>query len=381
MLSYNTHFLKLLIIYRTERLAIKVLESCKNRKMNFVEKLYKKNKVSCYALAFLVFLYVVAIFADFIAPYPYDVQFRQFPYHPPTPLHFFDKNGKFHLIPFVYGHKLVDPVSRTYETDYSRTYKLKFFVKGHPHYFLGIFKTNLHLFGVEKGGHIFLLGTDKLGRDIFSRLIYGTRVTLTVGLVGTIISFFIGTIVGAISGYFGGRTDAVIMRIVEVLMAFPSFYLMLALRSVFPIDMPSYLVFLAIVGILSFIGWAGFSRVIRSMVLSLREQDYVRYAKVLGASSFYIIRKHIIPFTYSYLITSATLSIPGYILGESALSLIGLGVQEPFPSWGNMLAEGSNVYILSSHPWLLAPGVAISAVIIAFNLLGDGLRDYFDIRV
>ena len=340
-----------------------------------------KSRVTTYSLFFIAFLYFGALFADFISPYPYDVQFRHYPYHPPTPIHFFDEKGNFHIVPFVYGHKLVDPVRKLYTVDFSKKYRIKLFVRGYPHYLFGFIKTDLHLFGVEKGGHIFLLGTDRLGRDVFSRLLYGARISLTVGLVGVAISFFLGTIVGGISGYYGGLTDTVIMRLVEILMAFPAFYLMLALRSMFPISMPSTLVFLVIVAILSLIGWAGLSRVIRGMVLSIREQDYVKAAKVLGGSDLYVIVKHVIPNTFSYVIIAATLSVPAYILGEAALSLIGLGVQEPFPSWGNMLSEASNVYVLSNYPWILAPGLAISLVVIAFNLLGDGLRDYFDVKL
>lgn len=337
----------------------------------------RKNRLAFLSLHILLMMYILAIFADFISPYPYDVQHRDTPYHPPTQIHFFDQEGKFHLRPFVYGYKMVDPINKLYEIDYSKKYSIYFFIDGEPHYLLGLFKTEIHLFGVKEG-KIFLLGADSLGRDILSRILYGARISLSIGLIGVLLSFTVGTIVGGISGYFGGRIDNFIMRVSEILMSFPSFYLMLALRAVFPIDLSSTQVFFMIVVILSFIGWAGLARIVRGMVLSIREMDYVLAAKSYGASSFRIITRHIIPNTYSYLLIAATLSVPGYILGESALSLLGLGIQEPYASWGNMLASATSYTAVSSYPWILAPGVAIFITILAFNLLGDALRDALD---
>ncbi|WP_456400141.1 ABC transporter permease [Persephonella sp.] len=338
----------------------------------------KKNKTAYVSLYILGILYFLAIFADFIAPYPYDIQHRDTPYHPPTQIHFFDKDGNFHLRPFVYGYKLVDPVFKKYKIDYSKKYHLKFFTDGHKHYLLGFIPTTKHLFGVEEGGKIFLLGADHLGRDIFSRLLYGGRVSLSIGLVGVLLSFTIGAVIGGISGYFGGKIDNILMRLSEIVMSFPGFYLMLALRAVFPITLSSVQVYFLIVVILSFIGWAGLARVIRGMVLSIREQEFVIAAKAYGASSLRIIIRHIIPNTFSYLLIAATLSIPGYILGESALSLLGLGIQEPYASWGNMLSAARSISAISSYPWILAPGIAIFITILSFNLLGDALRDALD---
>ncbi len=338
----------------------------------------KKNRLAYISLHILGILYFTAIFADFIAPYPYDIQHRDTPYHPPTQIHFFDSKGNFHLRPFVYGYELVDPVFKKYKINYEKKYYIKFFVDGHKHYLLGIIPTNKHLFGVEEGGKIFLLGGDHLGRDIFSRLLYGGRVSLSIGLVGVLLSFTIGAVVGGISGYFGGKIDNILMRISEIVMSFPGFYLMLALRAVFPITLSSVQVYFLIVVILSFIGWAGLARVIRGMVLSIREQEFVTAAKSYGATSIRIILRHIIPNTFSYLLIAATLSIPGYILGESALSLLGLGIQEPYASWGNMLSSARSISAISSYPWILAPGIAIFITILAFNLLGDALRDALD---
>lgn len=345
--------------------------------MKEVFKYIKKNKFAYISLYILGIFYFLALFADFIAPYPYDIQHRDTPYHPPTQIHFFDEKGNFHLRPFVYKYDFVEPVFKSYKVNYDVKYPVEFFVRGHEHYLLGFIKTDLHLFGVKEG-KIFLLGADNLGRDIFSRMLYASRISLSIGIIGVLLSFTIGAVIGGVAGYFGGKVDNILMRLSEIVMSFPGFYLMLALRAVFPITLSSVEVFLLIVVILSFVGWAGLARVVRGMVLSIREQEYVLAAKSYGASSFRIIAKHILPNTFSYLLIAATLSIPGYILGESALSLLGLGIQEPYASWGNMLSSARSITAISSYPWILAPGVAIFLTILAFNLLGDALRDALD---
>jgi peptide/nickel transport system permease protein len=310
----------------------------------------------------VIFIFVLfALLADFIAPYPYALQNRQAPYHPPTRVHFF-KDGK-PTLPYVHEYGLKDPLFKVYEKK-NTTCKLEFFRRT---------SYGFKLLSVAEPCHLYLLGTDKLGRDIFSRLVYGARVSLTIGLVGVLTTFILGSVVGGISGLLGGRVDSLLMRLVEVLLSIPTFYLMLSLRSVFPLNMGSFELFLAIVFILSFVGWAGLARVVRGMVLSLREKEFVYAARIYGAGTFRILFKHILPNTYYYLIVSATLSFPGFILGESALSLLGLGVSEPVPSWGNMLSEARNIPLISAYPWLLTPGVALFLVVFAFNLLGDQL--------
>lgn len=329
----------------------------------------------------LIILYLGAIFADFLSPYPYDMAVKEKSYHPPVRVHFLDKKGKFHLLPFVYNYQLkIDPLTRkkVYLPDTSKIYPVKFFFRGKPHRILGLFPTRLRLFGVDPPAHIFLLGSDVYGRDIFSRLLYGSRVSLSIGLVGVLITFSLGLLVGGVAGYFGGVVDSLVMRICELIMMLPGFYLLLALRAAFPPGLSSIQVYFLIVLILSFIGWAGLARVIRGIVLSISQQEFVLAAKALGVSTPRLIFKHILPNTFSYSIVAATLAIPSYILGESALSLLGLGIQEPQASWGNMLSEAMNIGSLTAHPWILVPGAFIFLAVLSFNFLGDGLRDLLD---
>lgn len=315
-----------------------------------------------FPLTIIGFFLFLALFADTLAPYPYSLQNRKAPFHPPTRIHIF-KDGEL-TFPYVHPYRMKDPLFKVYEEDRNVVCRLRLFRKTEHGY---------RLLSVEEPCHLYLLGTDKLGRDILSRLIYGSRVSLTIGLVGVSITFLLGSLIGGLSGYFGGRIDTAIMRLVEVLLAIPTFYLMLSLRSVFPLTMESFQVFLMVIFILSFLGWAGLARVVRGMVLSIREKEFVQSARTYGAGTLRILRVHILPNTYYYLIVSATLSFPGYILAEASLSFLGLGIQEPFPSWGNMLSDARNVNLVLAHPWILSPGVALFLLVIAFNLLGDNL--------
>jgi len=329
----------------------------------------------------LLLFYLLAIVAPFVAPYTEEEMDRRRYFHPPHSLHLVDRQGSFHLRPFVRETRLANPQQFRYEDIETAERPLRFFVRGASYTMLGLVSSNLHLFGVDNGSRVYLLGTDSFGRDEFSRLLYGGQVSLTVGLVGILISFSLGLLLGGISGYVGGATDSVIMRSTELLLSIPSLYLIIALRAVFPIDLPSQQVYLGIVAILAFIGWAGLARVIRGLVLSIRRNEYVTAAEALGVSRFRIITRHILPNTWSFVIVAATISVPGYILGEVVLSFLGVGVQEPAASWGNMLNQARSLRALTSFPWLLyVPGVAIFLTVMAFNFLGDGLRDALDPR-
>lgn len=328
----------------------------------------------------LLVMYALAIVAPFVAPYSEEEMDRQRYFHPPQSLRWVGQQG-FGLRPFVNGTRLGSQGTFAYEDEPGAEQPLRFFVRGSEYSLLGLVRSNVHLFGVDAPGRIYLLGTDSFGRDVFSRLLYGAQVSLTVGLVGIVISFSLGLALGGVSGYFGGATDSVIMRVTELLLSIPSLYLIIALRGVIPIDLPSQQVYLGIVAILAFIGWAGVARVIRGLVLSLRRNEFVLAAEALGFSRARIIVRHILPNTMSFVIVAATVAVPGYILGEVVLSFLGVGVQEPSASWGNMLNQARSIRALTSFPWLLyAPGLAIFVTVMAFNFLGDGLRDALDPR-
>ena len=340
----------------------------------------RKSPVAIWGGVVLGFFYACALFAPFLAPYPQEEMDRQRYFHPPQRLHWIDSNGRFHVWPFVRDTRLADPGAFRYEEG-TRGVPLKLFVSGAPYKLFGLIPTRRHLYGVEAPSRVYLLGTDSMGRDVLSRLLYGSQISLTVGLVGIAISFTLGLLLGGISGYFGGAVDTVIMRSTELLLTIPGLYLIIALRAVFPIDLPSQQVYLGIVAILAFIGWAGLARVIRGLVLSIKRNEFVLAAEALGMSRLRIIGRHILPNTMSFVIVAATVSVPGYILGEVVLSFLGVGVQEPSASWGNMLNQARGVLALTSFPWLLfVPGTAIFLTVMAFNFLGDGLRDALDPR-
>ena len=339
---------------------------------------FRSNRPAVACVGLLVLLYATAVFAGFLSPYSFKTEDRLYSYAPPTPVRILDEDGL--TRPFVYGMELTFDKNhqRVYRIDKAKKYPVRLFTKGDEYKFLGLIPARWHLFGVDAPGKLYLLGADSRGRDLFSRILYGARVSLSIGLIGVAISFTIGLIVGGIAGYYGGRVDNVLMRVVEMMMMVPGFYLLLALRAAVPDDFNSLQVYFAIVVILSFIGWASLARIIRGMCLSLREREYVLAAKAIGIPDLKIILRHVLPHTLSYSIFAIMLSIPGYILGESALSLIGLGIQDPFASWGNLLSDAMSIVRIQFAPWILWPAFFIFLTVICFNIVGDALRDALD---
>lgn len=339
-----------------------------------------KDKFARTALIILGILYTALFFADFIAPYTKDFSDRTMAYVPPSKIFTIDENGKFSK-PYTYNYSREfddADLKIVYKLDRSKKHYIRFFAQGQPYKFLGIIPMKRHLFTTDSDGRIFLLGTDINGRDVFSRLLFGGRISMTIGFLALFVLFPIGLLYGGIAGYFGGKTDIIMMRFAEAVMSVPSFYLLIILASILPSGMTSIQRFMLIVVILALIGWAGFARVVRGMVLSLKNQEFVQAAKSIGASNLRIIIKHILPQTTSFVIVAMTLSVPSYILSESGLSFLGLGIQQPDASWGNMLKEAQEYTNIIYRPWLLTPGFLIFIAVLAFNLIGDTIRDVLD---
>ncbi len=339
-----------------------------------------KDKFAKAAIILLGVIYFALFFADFIAPYTKDFSDRTMAYVPPSKIFTIDEHGKLSR-PYTYNYIREfdkENLEIKYTLDRSQKHYVKFFSKGQPYKFLGLIPMKRHFFTTDKNGRLYLLGTDINGRDVFSRLLFGGRISMTIGFLALFVLFPIGLLYGGISGYFGGKVDSVMMRFAEAIMSIPSFYLLIILASILPSGMTSTQRFLLIVIILALIGWAGFARVVRGMVLSIKNQEYIQAAKSIGASKMRIITKHILPQTTSFVIVAMTLSIPSYILSESGLSFLGLGIQQPDASWGNMLKEAQEFTNILYRPWLLTPGFLIFVSVLAFNLIGDTIRDVLD---
>ncbi len=344
---------------------------------------FRRHKLAMAGTVAIILMYGLALFCEFIGPYEPELTFIKYKLAPPSPIHIRDVEGKWHL-PFVF--KIVrtkDPetLRNLYDEDTTTRYQIRFFVHSTPVRYWGLFESDLHLFGLdvpqEEQG-IFLFGADRLGRDLFTRLCYGARVSLSIGLVGVFLSTTIGILLGGVSGYYGGLVDTAVQRVIEFLRNIPTLPLWMALSAAVPPTWPILRVYFAINIILSLQGWTGMAQVTRSRFLSLREEDFVMSAKLAGASEMRIIVVHMVPAFTSYIIASLTLSVPGMILGETSLSFLGLGLRPPAISWGVLLQEANNLRSLVLAWWVLLPGLAVVVAVIAFNFFGDGLRDAAD---
>lgn len=342
---------------------------------------FRKHKLALVSMVVIVLFYMVAVFADFLATTDPQATDARRSFIPPQGIHFFDESG---FNPHVYGLRGVrNP--RTFQLSYTpdpnRKLPVRLFVRGYTYNLLGVFETNIHLFGVDganPGESIFLLGTDQLGRDLFSRIMVATRVSLSIGLAGVMLSLFLGVLLGGISGLYGGWVDLVIQRIIEVLRSVPTIPLWMGLAAALPRTWSVIQVYFAITIIISLIGWTDLARVVRGRFLALREEDFVVAAELSGASQGRIIFRHMLPSFTSHIIAATSLALPAMIISETSLSFLGLGLRPPAVSWGILLQDAQNIQVLSGAPWLLIPAIPVTLVILAFNFLGDGLRDAAD---
>ncbi|MBB4227523.1 ABC transporter permease [Rhizobium mongolense] len=340
---------------------------------------FKQHRLALASGIFLLVVYLMILVVEFLAPYGLHTRNVDYIHSPPQRVHLFDK-GEF-VGPFVYGRAMqldLDTLRRVYTDNPNDVQPIRFFCRGDSFKFWGFVQSDLHLVCPAQGGQMFLLGTDRLGRDVLSRILYGARISLTIGLIGIAISFVLGIVIGGLAGYWGGVFDLIVQRVIEVLQSLPSLPLWMALAAIMPVTWSPIVIYFGITVILGIIDWTGLARAVRSKLLALREEDYVQAAQLMGASTPRIIARHLVPGFMSHLIASATISIPGMILGETALSFLGLGLRPPITSWGILLTEAKSVSVIAFYPWLLFPIIPVVLVILAFNFLGDGLRDAAD---
>jgi peptide/nickel transport system permease protein len=340
---------------------------------------FRRHRVAVVSGCVLLLFYAIIPFSEIVAPYGLESRDSRFVYAPPQTLHLFHDGTL--IGPFVYGFDYsvdLETMSRRYTPDRSKVQPIRFFCHGDRYDFWGFVPGDFHLFCPAKDGTLFLLGTDRLGHDMLSRITYGARISLTVGLLGISISFVLGITIGGIAGFFGGWVDACVQRLIEVMRSLPELPLWMALSAALPVDWSPVLVYFGITVILGMLDWPGLARAVRSKLLALREEDYCTAARLMGASPTRIIGRHLLPNFTSHLIASATLSIPSMILGETALSFLGLGLRPPITSWGVLLVEAQNIEAVVLYPWLMFPMVPVIVTVLAFNFLGDGLRDAAD---
>lgn len=337
---------------------------------------FRRNKAAIIGGVIVLAYYLIALLGNFVAPYTLTTRFTRNLFMPPQPVFLFDE-GTFR--PHVCGvdSEMDANLRRTYQTNCDEKFPLQFFSQGEPYSFFGLFETDIHLF-TAGDGIVSLLGTDRQGRDMFTRVVLGAQISLTVGLVGVLMSLFFGTVLGVASGYYGGMIDEVIQRIIELVRAFPSIPLWMALSAALPTNWPPLQTYFAVTLILSLIGWTWLARQLRGQVLALRQTDYIMAAKLVGASDRRIIFRHLIPASISQIIVVATLALPSMILAETSLSFLGLGLRPPLTSWGVLLQEAQNIQSLALYPWVFYPALFMIIIILAFSFLGDGLRDASD---
>ncbi len=342
---------------------------------------FKKHKLALFALVVLTILYIVSIFADFFAPFGSLERFKDFNDAPPTGIHFVSEDGTLGR-PFIY--ETVRELNKEtfkyeYAEDETKTHLIRFFVQTEPYELLGFIPMQHKFFGLEnRAVPLFIFGSDRLGRDVFSRILYAGRISLFIGFGGVLITFILGSILGGISGYYGGVVDDIIQRIIEVLISVPDIPIWIALSAALPREWGTINIYFAITLILAIRGWTGLARVVRGKIISLREEEFALAAKAAGASDRRIIFRHLLPAFISYLIVHITLAIPGMILGETALSFLGLGIRPPAVSWGTLLQDAQDITVLANFPWLLIPALFVVIAILMFNFVGDGLRDAAD---
>jgi peptide/nickel transport system permease protein len=342
---------------------------------------FRKSKIAIVGGVTTLMLISMAIFADFLAPTDPVTPNMQYAYSRPQRLYFVSSDGQLHLRPFTFPQQQVlDPATflPMWEPDLTKPYPIKFFVQGYEYKFLGLFRSRLHLYGVEDGGTVYLLGSDKFGRDLWGRVCMGARISLSLSILATLIIVAVGASIGIISGYYGGWVDNLIQRFIEFLQSFPALPLWMALAAVIPITWDQTLIFITMSAIFALLGWTQLARQIRGKALALRETDFILAAKEMGASDRRIIFRHLLPNCLSHIIVVLTLTIPAIILSESFLSFLGIGIQEPLVSWGTMMREAQSLQTLGSNPWLMWPAAFIVFAVLGFNFLGDGLRDAVD---